>query len=295
METHHEYASYDNLFEPKLIEGLKNVIDAQSSGSFSVALCGSYHQHTLLIISNWCRLYHIPTDLLDLLVLYTKSTSVYSTTNQLGSGHPMNIPIENTSPWNKIELFETQRINIIKITISDDRSFFIDDTGVVWVCGSGYEYLGLGPDDSIQGEVDIPRKMKYFIERDIRIKDVQCGYLHNLALSVDGDIYAWGKNNQKQCGVETDDLSINIPRRIEFFDDHVVDKIMVGRRHNYVHTECGKNYLWGDNEDKGCIKFDDEKFIARPHQIDQIVKTTCDIEQIVDVQLGWYNTVVIGV
>ena len=109
-----------------------------------------------------------------------------------------------------------------------------------------------------------------------------------------GDVYAWGNNRQKQCGVEANEDDISIPRRIKFFDDYIVDKIKVGQRHNYVHTECGKNYIWGDNENKECINFDNEDFIARPHQIDDIVKKQCSIRQIVDVQLVWYNTVLIG-
>ena len=64
-------ARYDDVFEPKRVEGFKKVIDAQSSGSFSVVLCESDNEHSLLIISLWCRLYPNPTDLLDLLLLYT--------------------------------------------------------------------------------------------------------------------------------------------------------------------------------------------------------------------------------
>ena len=98
----------------------------------------------------------------------------------------------------------------------------------------------------------------------------------------------WGET---MCGCNAHAV-FDKPRRIEFFDDFVVEEIKVGRRHNYVRTRCGKNYMWGDNEDMGCIKFDGEKFIARPHRIDDIVKMHCEIDKVVDVELGYYNTLV---
>ena len=51
-----------SLCQPKLISSLTNkVIDVQSSGSYSVALCGSDIdlKYISLIISNWCRVHDI--------------------------------------------------------------------------------------------------------------------------------------------------------------------------------------------------------------------------------------------
>ena len=54
-----------------------------------------------------------------------------------------------------------------------------------------------------------------------------------------------------------------------------------------------KEFYVGDNEDFACIKLDDDKDIAIPHEIDDIVKAKCGIERVVDVQLDFYNTFVI--
>ena len=83
--------------------------------------------------------------------------------------------------------------------------------------------------------------------------------------------------------------------RIKFLDDYIVDEIKCGWRHNYVGTVCGKHYMFGDNEDKGCVKFDGDDFFSKPHRIDDIIKTECKIDKIVSVELGYYNTFIICV
>ena len=64
------------------------------------------------------------------------------------------------------------------------------------------------------------------------MKDLQCGWIHNLALSVDGDVYAWGNKDEKQCGVEAGESWLKTPRRIEFFDEYIVDEMKVGSEYN---------------------------------------------------------------
>lgn len=51
--------------------------------------------------------------------------------------------------------------------------------------------------------------------------------------------------------------------------------------------------MFGDNEDFACIDLNDNEDIGTPHQIDDIVKKECGIEQIIEVKVGYYNTIVI--
>jgi len=283
-------------YEPKLVEELENVIDAQSSKRYSIAICQYVNEKQLLIISYWCRLYKINNDIMELLIAYSKSNRIYSTTNKPGSGHPEYS--EFTDTWKEIEFFKTENINIIKIALGDETTFFLDDTGTVWGCCHDPLFLGNGKTYGIfsahKHTVYIPIKITFFIENGIIIKDIQCGYVYTLALDTNGKVYSWGVNNYGQCGFDgDDDRFIYKPKRIGFFDNYFVDKIKCGWNHSYVGTRDGRHYLFGDNQDFACLGFGGDRYGISPHCVNEIVKAECKTSNIVDVILGRYNTIII--
>ena len=83
---------------------------------------------------------------------------------------------------------------------------------------------------------------------------------------------------------------IFVPTLIEDLKDYVVDRIMAGHNHSYCRTSCGKHFLFGSNENNECITFDDRNKVKKPHRIDEIVKEKCNVQSIVDVISGRYNT-----
>ena len=92
-------------------------------------------------------------------------------------------------------------------------SYFLDETGVIWACGTG-EDLGMGTKDPTVSKY-VPEQIKYFIENGIVIKDVKCGYEHVLVLDVNGNVYAWGANGNGQCGQhDTKDEFLRSPKKI---------------------------------------------------------------------------------
>ena len=174
---------------------------------------------------------------------------------------------------------------MVKIAVSIEGSFYLDNTGNVWVCGG--EYLGTGTD---YDDVYEPIRLKYFMDNGIKIKDIQCGCYHNLALSVDGNIYGWGENYDGQCGFDTDGHSVKEPTKVEFFDKYVVESIKAGWAHNWIRTQCGADYMFGYDE---CIEFEDNSTRKKPHRIDEIINTQCKVDCIIDIAIGCYNTQII--
>ena len=96
---------------------------------------------------------------------------------------------------------------------------------------------------------------------------------------------------KKQCGFN-DSQEIKEPKRIAFFDDHTVDIIKCGWTHNYVYTSDNNgHYLFGTNEHNECLVFDHKKeYVLVPNEITNIVKTQCECNQIVNVEVGCYTT-----
>ena len=276
-----------NVNEPILIDQLQNVMDVEPGESFNFVLSSNINDESLSVIGNWSRTHILPTDIVNIIVLFASKNSVYSTTNKLGSGHPQNKKLKDG--WKQIEIFNDK--HIVKVVMGEMYSLFLENTGIVWSCGySGYGRLGLG--ENVEDDIFIPTPIKYFVDNNIMIKDIQCGACHNLALDVNGRVYCWGDNDCGQCGDGTTETVLT-PKVMDCFKDYVVDTIRCGYTHCYIHTECDKHFMFGRNHYSECLAFNGQKEIKFPHRIDRILQTKYNIQSIIEVIPGYYNTTII--
>ena len=93
-----------------------------------------------------------------------------------------------------------------------------------------------------------------------KIIDISCGTMHNLALSEDGKIFAWGSIQGGQLGLPSDYLInlqknsnadqtyyISNPTLIPYFIDNkiIISQISCGEAHSLALSNKGKVYSWG--------------------------------------------------
>ena len=140
-----------NQYTPKLIPNLNNVIDAKSAtdnkAHYHIVLCSINDTSISLIISNLYRNHSVtllPQDIINLLIKYTKTSIVYATTANPGTGHPKDIGIKKKYGWNRVNFFDDK--HIVKIAVGARHTLFLDDNGVIWACGHqthGHMRLGL--------------------------------------------------------------------------------------------------------------------------------------------------------
>lgn len=71
-----------------------------------------------------------------------------------------------------------------------------------------------------------------------------------VAVTINGEVYAWGRNDNGQLGNSTKDNSIS-PVRVEGIDN-VVD-IAVGLNHTLLLTNTGDIYAFGDGSNHQVI------------------------------------------
>ena len=256
----------------------KVVVDVKASFHCCIALCESNNKQISLIITYFGRIYNVNDDIMNLLFSFSKTRTVYSTTNKQGSGHPQNRIFNDGKGWHEIEYFTQNNINIIKVEMSGIFSLFLDDLGRVSECGG------------TKGDAYLPREIEYFKQNDIKIKDIAVGDGHALVLDIHGKVFSWGNNSDGECGHFDTDYNI---LQIMDLDDYVVDTIKCGWKHSFVKTTCGRYYLFGCNDDNECLTFDDRDQVRRPHRFDLILKEKYKIDEIIDVSMGEYNTKIV--
>ena len=278
------------VVEPTLVPDLKNIIDIQSSIAYNIAICTDNHTNFIVIITNWARIHSLPQEIINLIIKFMKTTHVFATTTNFGTGHLKDAETVKKKGWNIVDSFEDK--NIIKCSVGFIHSMFLEDNGVLWTCGSHRKgQLGLGEREVECYKLFKPTKIPFFIKEKIVIKDVKCGHSHNIALDVNGKVYSWGDNRWCQCGQGTQSVQyINPPKLIESIKESVIDCIDCGADHSYVRTTNEKHYLFGANFYQQCIKYDDKGNLNAPFRVDQIIKTKCNAKKIIKIQLGFQNT-----
>eukprot|EP01084_Bolivina_argentea_P091592 164865_1 len=288
-----------SIYEPILIPDLqtKHVIDIKSGNSYNIALCSSNKFPSLVwtVIKVWCNTSHslLPKNIIELIILFWKlPNTVYSTTGTAGSGFTEGST--HLKGWNELKC----DWNVIKIAIGRDISMFLESDGVVWSCGSRWsQTLGWGYQKLKDGGYiydynnNIPHTIPYFIDNEIKVIDIQCGMEHSVCLGANGKIYTWGWNSRRVCGFGNGIIKrIFEPMLVMGLEDYFIVEISVGKSHNYVKSKCGKNFMFGWNKYKQCLKFDGQEFVSYPHQIDHIVLEKCKAKEIIKVVCGQFHT-----
>jgi alpha-tubulin suppressor-like RCC1 family protein len=100
------------------------------------------------------------------------------------------------------------------------------------------------------------------IESKSKIIDMACGMAHNLALTEDGEVFAWGCNDYGQVG---SDSYKGLPIKVDIKDK--VTAISCGFNHSMVLTKSGQVYSWGHNR-FGQLGIDNNKDQNKPQLID---------------------------
>ena len=177
--------------------------------------------------------------------------------------------------------------------MSYGSSIYLGADGIVYGCGANHDgEAGLGDDI---GHINIPTEIKYFTKNGIKIVDIKSGCYHNLGLDQEGRVYSFGYNTKGQCG-DGCVISVTTPKLIKYLKEYKIVEIKCGQHMSYCKSECGRNFLWGTNDDHECLKFDDQigkSMVTLPYQIDDVVLNKCDCKSIVSVYPGYYCTKII--
>ena len=66
------------------------------------------------------------------------------------------------------------------------------------------------------------------------VTDISMKWQHILALTSSGELYAWGRNFKRACGVESSDEQISKPTRVRGIEDYQILQISAGTHYSLL-------------------------------------------------------------
>lgn len=192
---------------------------------------------------------------------------------QLGHGDA-----EDRSSPTQLSALDGQEI--VSLTCGADHTIAFSESQLqVYSWGWG-DFGRLGHGNST--DCFIPHPIKAL--QGLRIRQIACGDSHCLAVTMEGEVQSWGRNQNGQLGLGTIEDSL-VPQRIEAFQGITVKMVAAGAEHTVAITEDGDLYGWGWGR-YGNLGLGDRKDRNIPEKVSIISG-----EKMVQVACGWRHTI----
>ncbi|KAF6170563.1 hypothetical protein GIB67_031971 [Kingdonia uniflora] len=182
-------------------------------------------------------------------------------------------------------LFPTQMSDldgqeIVSITCgSDHTTAYSDSQTQVYSWGWG-DFGRLGHGNS--SDLFTPQPIKAL--QGVIIRQIACGDSHCLAVTMEGEVQSWGRNQNGQLGLGTTEDSL-VPQKIQAFQGISVKMIAAGAEHTAAITENGELYGWGWGR-YGNLGLGDRNDRLVPQKVSAI-----NGQQMIQVACGWRHTI----
>uniref|UniRef100_A0A2P2M5Y6 UV resistance locus 8 protein n=1 Tax=Rhizophora mucronata TaxID=61149 RepID=A0A2P2M5Y6_RHIMU len=118
----------------------------------------------------------------------------------------------------------------------------------------------------------------------VRIRQIACGDSHCLAVTTEGEVQSWGRNQNGQLGLGTTEDSL-MPQEIKAFKAVAVKMIAAGAEHTAAVTQNGELYGWGWGR-YGNLGLGDRNDRLVPERV-----SLTHEEKMVMVACGWRHTI----
>ncbi|PHT77500.1 hypothetical protein T459_21022 [Capsicum annuum] len=138
--------------------------------------------------------------------------------------------------------FDNQSLR--QIACGGAHTLFLTENGRVYASGlNDYGQLGVSDDrDYITEPLGVAGLPKEIVE-------VSAGYHHSSAITVDGELYMWGRNTNGQLGLGKKAATVlSIPNKVECLNGVTIKTISLGFEHSIAVTDKGETLSWGGGQ-----------------------------------------------
>ncbi|KAL1301168.1 hypothetical protein HN51_045809 [Arachis hypogaea] len=125
--------------------------------------------------------------------------------------------------------------------------------------------------------------------RGHKIKQIACGDSHCLAVTMEGEVQSWGRNQNGQLGLGTTEDSL-VPQKIQTFQGVPIKMVAAGAEHSVAITEDGELYGWGWGR-YGNLGLGDRNDRLIPEKVSD---ADLQSEKMIMVACGWRHTICVA-
>lgn len=145
------------------------------------------------------------------------------------------------SQWKPAICTSFHNQNVQAIACGGAHTLFLTDNGCVYATGLN-DFGQLGTSESKPYSV-VPLQVFGHEKKVVRIS---AGYNHSSAITVDGELYMWGKNTTGQLGLGKKAPNIvPLPTKVEYLDGITIEMAALGSEHSLAISDGGEAYSWG--------------------------------------------------
>lgn len=171
-------------------------------------------------------------------------------------------------------------LEIVSVTCGADHTTAYSESRVQAYSWGWGDFGRLGHGNSSDLFTPQPIKALY----GLRIRQIACGDSHCLAVTMEGEVQSWGRNQNGQLGLGTTEDSL-VPQKIEAFQGVSVKMVAAGAEHSAAVTVDGEIYGWGWGR-YGNLGLGDRNDRLVPEKVSTVVG-----EKMVLVACGWRHTI----
>eukprot|EP00850_Spirogloea_muscicola_P008974 SM000049S16745 [mRNA] locus=s49:427660:430897:- [translate_table: standard] len=165
---------------------------------------------------------------------------------------------------------------------ADHTTAYSQDTRTVYSWGWG-DFGRLGHGNST--DVFYPQPIKLL--GGLSIKQIACGDCHCLAITGDGEVHGWGRNQNGQLGLGDTEDSL-VPRTLPGFDGVRMKMLSAGAEHTVAVSEDGRLYGWGWGR-YGNLGLGDRRDRLLPEEVQSVQEERMEM-----VACGWRHTIAVA-
>ncbi len=132
--------------------------------------------------------------------------------------------------------------NVKAVAAGGTFTLALTSDGTVWAWGENiYGQLGNGNGGNLDSYSNVPVQVSGLTN----VIAISAGYDHAIALKGDGTVWAWGRNDSYECGVDYTGGGVLIPTQVPGLSG--ITALTAGDRYNLVLKNDGTVWGWGES------------------------------------------------
>ncbi|KAL6054785.1 RUN and FYVE domain-containing protein 2 [Balamuthia mandrillaris] len=149
--------------------------------------------------------------------------------------------------------------HVIQVACGENHSVALTASGQVYAWGMGADgRLGFGDEETVLTPFEVNAL------EGLQVVYVACGRATTAAVTSEGHLYMWGRNENGALGIEDTAVQLT-PVRIDV-DGQKVSRVQCAATYTAAITERGQVYTWGDGTN-GVLGHGDESDVLKPTKV----------------------------